>query len=243
MRQSLYSMQNGTGSQWRTFRRSGVMRSYFLLLQMSLAGALSTDWSPSRRHAGAPVSRLLQRSTIEVTKAATAAVAAPRGNDLMQQLMRRSWRMQQPTIHPTWHLMDRSDSSRMPGSHKEVEGHIKVPQTLNSSVSSWIHRLQVAHHRKSIFSICFPSPPLSPPPPPPSFPLLLPPDTISPPHPPPLPPFDVHPPPPPPPSSLSQPPSITSSSPLSPPPSFSPPDSLPPPFHFPAVPKSMAICI
>ena len=111
-RQSLYSMRNGTGSQWRTSRRIGVMRSYFLLLQMSLAAALSTDWSPSRRHAGAPASRLLQRSTREVTKAATAAFAAPRDSDLMQLLMRRSWRKQQPTVHATWCLMDRSDSSR-----------------------------------------------------------------------------------------------------------------------------------
>src|SRR6218665_3847701 len=45
-------MPNGTGSQWRTSRRRGVTWSYFLLLQMSLAAALSTDWSPSRRHAG-----------------------------------------------------------------------------------------------------------------------------------------------------------------------------------------------
>src|SRR6218665_231312 len=45
-------MRNGTGSQWRTSRRRGVTWSYFLLLQMSLAAALSTDWSPSRRHAG-----------------------------------------------------------------------------------------------------------------------------------------------------------------------------------------------
>src|SRR6218665_2362747 len=65
---------------------------------MSLAAALSTDWSPSRRHAGAPASRLLQRSTREVTKAAKAAFAAPRGRDLMQLLMRWSWRKQQPTV-------------------------------------------------------------------------------------------------------------------------------------------------
>src|SRR6218665_3723871 len=45
-------MRNGTGNQWRTSRRRGVMWSYFLLLQMSLAAALSTDWSPSRRRAG-----------------------------------------------------------------------------------------------------------------------------------------------------------------------------------------------
>jgi len=44
-------MRNGTGSQWRT-SRIGMMWSYFLLLQISLAAALSTDWSPSRRHAG-----------------------------------------------------------------------------------------------------------------------------------------------------------------------------------------------
>src|SRR6218665_2964634 len=105
-------MRNGTGSQWRTSRRSGVTWSYFLLLQMSLAAALSTDWSPCRRHAGDPASRLLQRSTREVTKAAIAAFAAPRGNDLMQLLMRRSWRKQQTTVHATWRLMDRSDSSK-----------------------------------------------------------------------------------------------------------------------------------
>src|SRR6218665_3556192 len=45
-------MWNGTGSQWRTSRRSGVTWSYFLLLQMSLAVALRTHWRPSRRHAG-----------------------------------------------------------------------------------------------------------------------------------------------------------------------------------------------
>src|SRR6218665_3571742 len=50
--QSLYSMRNGTGSQWRTSWRSGVMWSYFLLLQMSLTVALSTDWSPTRRRSG-----------------------------------------------------------------------------------------------------------------------------------------------------------------------------------------------
>src|SRR6218665_2441382 len=33
-------MRNGTGSQWRTSRRSGVTWSYFLLLQMSLAGGI-----------------------------------------------------------------------------------------------------------------------------------------------------------------------------------------------------------
>src|SRR6218665_2104278 len=95
-------MRNGTGSQWRTSRRSGVTWSYFLLLQMSLAAALSTDWSLSRRHAGAPASRLLQRSTLEVTKAATATFAAPRGNDLMQLLTRWSWREQR------WYLYEPS---------------------------------------------------------------------------------------------------------------------------------------
>src|SRR6218665_1074950 len=145
-------MRNGAGSQWRTSRRSGVAWSYFLLLQMSLAAALSTDWSPSRRHAGAPASRLLQRSTQEVTKAATAAFTAPRGSDLMQLLIRRSWREQQPTAHATWRLMDRSDSSRTPRSRTEVEDRIKAPQTLSSPVSRWIHHLRVAHQRKSVFS-------------------------------------------------------------------------------------------
>src|SRR6218665_3040894 len=39
-------MRNGIGSQWRTSRRSGVTWLYFLLLQMSLAAALRTDWRP-----------------------------------------------------------------------------------------------------------------------------------------------------------------------------------------------------
>src|SRR6218665_2561758 len=145
-------MRNGTGSQWTTSRRSGVTWSYFLLLQISLAAALSTDWSPPRRHAGAPASRLLQRSTREMTKAATTAFAAQIGSDLMQLLMLRSWRKQQPTVHATWRLMDRSDSSRTPRSRIEVEGRIKAPQTLSSPVSRWIHSLLVAHHRKSVFS-------------------------------------------------------------------------------------------
>src|SRR6218665_3644201 len=41
-----------------------------------------------------------------MTKAATAAFSAPRGSDLMQLLIRRSWRKQQPTVHATWRLMD-----------------------------------------------------------------------------------------------------------------------------------------
>src|SRR6218665_45655 len=45
-------MRDGTGSQWRTSRSSGVTWSYFLLLQISLAATISTDWSPSKRHAG-----------------------------------------------------------------------------------------------------------------------------------------------------------------------------------------------
>src|SRR6218665_2357217 len=127
----------GPGNQWRISRRSGVTWSNFLLLQMSLAAALSTDWSLSRRHAGAPASRLLQRSTREVIKAATAAFVAPRGSDSMQLLMRRSWRKQQPTVHATWRLMDRPDSSRTPRSRTEVEGRIKAPQTISSAVSRW----------------------------------------------------------------------------------------------------------
>src|SRR6218665_677187 len=88
---------------------------------MSLAAALSTYWSPSRRHAGAPASRLSQRSTLEVTD-----FAAPISNDLMQILMRRSWRKQCPTVHTTWCLMDRSDSSRKPRSRTVVKGLTKA---------------------------------------------------------------------------------------------------------------------
>ena len=128
------------------------MWSYFLLLQTSLHAALSTDWSPSRRQAGMPANRLWQWSSREVTKVATAAFTGPRGYDLMQLLMRQSWRKQQPTIRATWRLMGRSYSSRMPRSCTEVRGHIKAPQTLSSPMSRWIHCLRVAHHRKSIFS-------------------------------------------------------------------------------------------
>src|SRR6218665_2964096 len=46
-------MLNGTGSHWRTSWKIDVMWSHFLLLQMGLAAVLSTNWSPSRRHAGA----------------------------------------------------------------------------------------------------------------------------------------------------------------------------------------------
>ena len=116
------------------------------------ATALRTDWSPSKRHAGAPASRLLQRSTLEATKAATAALAASKGKDLMQLLMRRSCRKQEPTVHATWRLMDRSDSSRTPRLRTEVDGRIGAPQTFSASVSRWRHRLLVAHHRKSVFS-------------------------------------------------------------------------------------------
>src|SRR6218665_1255143 len=77
-RQSLYLMRNGTGSQWRTSRRSGVMWSYFLLLQMSLAAELSTNRSPSRRHVGAPASRLLQRSTQRSDKSDDSRLRSPK---------------------------------------------------------------------------------------------------------------------------------------------------------------------
>src|SRR6218665_3569675 len=56
------------------------------------------------------------------------------------------------TVHTTWRLIDRSDSSRTPRSCTEVEGRIKAPQTLSSPMSRWMHRLRVAHHRKSVFS-------------------------------------------------------------------------------------------
>src|SRR6218665_149875 len=47
-------MRNGTGNQWRTSRRRGVTWSYFLLLQMSLAAALSRleAIQKARRRAG-----------------------------------------------------------------------------------------------------------------------------------------------------------------------------------------------
>src|SRR6218665_1126795 len=89
-KQILNSTRRGTGSQCRTSWRSGVMWSYFLRLHSSLAAALRTDCRQSRRRLGAPTSRLLQRSTCDVTKAATAALAASKGKDLMQPFRRRS---------------------------------------------------------------------------------------------------------------------------------------------------------
>src|SRR6218665_3411750 len=83
-------MRNGIGSQWRTSRRIGVTWSYFLLLEMSLSAALSTGWSPSRMHAGAPAGSLFSRSTLQETRAARAAFASPRGKALMQLLIRRA---------------------------------------------------------------------------------------------------------------------------------------------------------
>src|SRR6218665_2513571 len=84
----------GNWSQCRTSRRSGVTWSYFLLLHSSLAAALRTDCRQSRRYLGGPSSRLVLRSTCDVTKAGTAALAASKGRDLMQPFRRRSWRKQ-----------------------------------------------------------------------------------------------------------------------------------------------------
>src|SRR6218665_3417714 len=126
--------------------------SYFLLLHSSLTAALRTDCSQSRRYLGAPTSRLLLRSTCDVTKAATAALAASKGRDLMQPLRRRSWRKQRLTVRATWSFIDRSDCSMTPRSRTTFTGRIKKPQTLSSPVSRWEHRLLVAHQRSSVFS-------------------------------------------------------------------------------------------
>src|SRR6218665_913985 len=61
------------------------MWSYFLRLHSSLAAAFSTDCRQSRRRLGAPTSRLLQRSTCDVTKAATAALARQRFDAAFQE--------------------------------------------------------------------------------------------------------------------------------------------------------------
>src|SRR6218665_2923544 len=58
-------------SQCRTSQRSGVTLSYFLRLHSSLAAGSRTDIGQSRRPLGASTSRLLQRSTCDVTKTAT----------------------------------------------------------------------------------------------------------------------------------------------------------------------------
>src|SRR6218665_1916109 len=73
------SIRRETGRQCRTSRRSGVTCSYFLWLHSSLAAALRTDCRQSRRHLCAPTSKLLQLLTCDVTKAATAALAASKG--------------------------------------------------------------------------------------------------------------------------------------------------------------------
>src|SRR6218665_966441 len=108
-KQILNSTRRGTGSQCRTSRRSGVTWSNFLLLHSSLAAALRTDCRQSRRYLGAPTSRLLYRSTCDVTKAATAALAASKDRDLMEPFRRRSWRKQRLTVRAKWTFIDRSD--------------------------------------------------------------------------------------------------------------------------------------
>src|SRR6218665_365738 len=121
------------------------MWSYFLLLQMSLTAALSTDWSPSWRHAG-------EQAVAEVhprrDKSGDSRLRSPKRQRLDAAPDETELAKQQPTVHATWRLMDRSESSRTPRSRTEV----KAPQTLSSPVSRWIHRLRVAHHRKSVFS-------------------------------------------------------------------------------------------
>src|SRR6218665_2066679 len=69
-------MRNGTGSQWRTSRRRGVTWSYFLLLQMSLAAALSTDWSPSRLESGDSRLRSPKRQRLDAAPDETELVKA-----------------------------------------------------------------------------------------------------------------------------------------------------------------------
>lgn len=68
----------------------------------------------------------------------------------MQLQMRLSWPKATADLHVTWRLMDRSDLRRTPRLDTEVEGRIKAPQTLNSSVSRWRNRLQVANHWRSV---------------------------------------------------------------------------------------------
>src|SRR6218665_225284 len=93
----------------RTSRRSSVTWSYFLLLHSSLAAALRIDCRQSRRYLGEPTSRVLLRSTCDVTKAATAALAASKGKDLMQPFRRRTGRKQRRRVRATWTFIDRSD--------------------------------------------------------------------------------------------------------------------------------------
>src|SRR6218665_774122 len=117
-------MRNGTGSQWRTSRRSGVTWSYFLLAVVAV--------NPRSDKSGD--SRLRSRKSQQLD-------AAPDEKELTKTTADRPRR-----------LMDRSDSSRTPRLRTEVEGRIKAPKTFSSALSRWTHRLRVAHHRKSVFS-------------------------------------------------------------------------------------------
>src|SRR6218665_1874254 len=50
-------------------------------------------------------------SACDVTKAATAALAASKGRDFMQPFRRRSWRKQRLTVRATWTFIDWSKPS------------------------------------------------------------------------------------------------------------------------------------
>src|SRR6218665_2967623 len=127
-------MRNGTGSQWRTSRRSGVTWSYFLLLQMSLAAALRTDW-----------------------RAGEQAVVAvhPRGDKSGHSRLRGPKRQRLDAAPDETELTKATaDRPRNMAPHRQVglqkdaeiahrgRGPYQGPQTLSSAVSRWIHLLQ-----------------------------------------------------------------------------------------------------
>ena len=72
-----------------------ILWSYFLRLHSSLAAVLRTDCRQSRRHLdlGVPTSKLLQRWTVDVTKAATETYTVPQYSTYLA------------TVQFTWHTL------------------------------------------------------------------------------------------------------------------------------------------
>jgi len=129
--QSLYSMWNGTGSQWRTSWRSGVMWSYFLLLQTSLAAALRLE---SAQESGRRAGEWAVKTELVKVTANRPCNMAPHGQVRLQQDAEIVQRGRGP-----YHQL-----------FPAIVGHFvyKIVKNVSSSpVSRWIHRLRVTHHR------------------------------------------------------------------------------------------------
>src|SRR6218665_595128 len=120
----------------RGSRSNGVTWSNFRRLLTSLAAEFRTDNSLSRRHIGAPASRLLQRSTLVLKKQATAVFAASVGSNRIQLLINRSWRKHLLTNRLTCPVICWSASSSMPRSRTVPVGGTRAPQTSSGTALS-----------------------------------------------------------------------------------------------------------